>query len=62
MGQSWGKGLNPLEFEGIRMKAGVNSFTLTPKQRMVKTGEVTCRGRGPAARSRQVRSKRTTLK
>jgi fido (protein-threonine AMPylation protein) len=29
---------------------------------MKKSGEVTCHGRGPAARWRQVRSKRTTLK
>ncbi|GEM_PF-6475947 len=60
MGQSLGKGLNPLEFDGIRMEAGLNSFALTPRQRVEKSGEVT--SRGPAARWQQVRSKRTTLK
>jgi hypothetical protein len=25
-------GFNPVEFDGIRMQAGLNSFTLTPKQ------------------------------
>ena len=31
---------NPVEFDGIRMKAGLNSFTLTPKQWIEKTGAV----------------------
>ncbi len=31
-------GFNPVEFDGIRMKAGLNSFTLTPKQWIEKTG------------------------
>lgn len=25
-------GFNPVEFDGIRMQAGLNSFTLTPKR------------------------------
>jgi len=25
-------GINPVEFDGIRMQADLNSFTLTPKQ------------------------------
>ena len=29
---------NPVEFDGIRMQAGLNSFTLTPKQWIEKTG------------------------
>lgn len=29
---------NPVEFDGIRMRAGLNSFTLTPKQWIEKTG------------------------
>jgi hypothetical protein len=29
---------NPVEFDGIRMQAGLNSFTLTPKQWTEKTG------------------------
>jgi hypothetical protein len=33
-------GFNPVEFDGIRMKAGLNSFTLTPKQWIDKTGAV----------------------
>jgi hypothetical protein len=37
---------NPVEFDGIRMKAGVNSFALTPEQWMEKSGEATCHGRG----------------
>jgi hypothetical protein len=31
-------GFNPVEFDGIRMKAGLNSFTLTPKQWIERTG------------------------
>ncbi|KKG15095.1 DNA-binding protein [Methanosarcina sp. 2.H.T.1A.6] len=31
---------NPVEFDGIRMQAGLNSFTLTPKQWIEKTGAV----------------------
>jgi hypothetical protein len=26
------QGFNPVEFDGIRKQAGLNSFTLTPKQ------------------------------
>ena len=33
-------GFNPVEFDGIRIKAGLNSFTLTPKQWIEKTGAV----------------------
>jgi hypothetical protein len=31
---------NPVEFDGIRIQAGLNSFTLTPKQWIEKTGAV----------------------
>jgi hypothetical protein len=31
---------NPVEFDGIRVQAGLNSFTLTPKQWIEKTGAV----------------------
>ena len=31
-------GFNPVEFDGIKMLAGLNSFTLTPKQWIEKTG------------------------
>ena len=31
-------GFNPVEFDGIRMQAGLNSFTLTPKQWIERTG------------------------
>ena len=31
---------NPVEFDGVRMQAGLNSFTLTPKQWIEKTGAV----------------------
>jgi hypothetical protein len=31
---------NPVEFDGIRIQAGLNSFTLTPKQWIEKTGSV----------------------
>lgn len=31
---------NPVEFDGIRMQAGLNSFVLTPKQWIDKTGAV----------------------
>ena len=30
----------PVEFDGIRMQAGLNSFTLTPKQWIGKTGAI----------------------
>jgi hypothetical protein len=33
-------GFNPVEFDGIRIQAGLNSFTLTPKQWIEKTGAV----------------------
>ncbi|NLG01163.1 MAG: KilA-N domain-containing protein, partial [Lentisphaerae bacterium] len=31
---------NPVEFDGIRIQAGLNSFTLTPKQWIEKTGAI----------------------
>jgi hypothetical protein len=31
---------NPVEFDGIKMQAGLNSFTLTPKQWIAATGAV----------------------
>ena len=31
---------NPVEFDGIRSQAGLNSFTLTPKQWIEKTGAI----------------------
>lgn len=31
---------NPVEFDGIRMQSGLNSFTLTPKQWIERTGAV----------------------
>lgn len=31
---------NPVEFDGIRMQTGLNSFVLTPKQWIEKTGAV----------------------
>ncbi len=33
-------GFNPVEFDGIRMQTGLNTFTLTPKQWIEKTGAV----------------------
>ncbi|MHB9150080.1 MAG: KilA-N domain-containing protein [Thermoleophilia bacterium] len=33
-------GFNPVEFDGIRMQAGLNSFALTPKQWIEKTGAI----------------------
>jgi len=33
-------GFNPVEFDGIRIQAGLNSFTLTPRQWIEKTGAV----------------------
>jgi hypothetical protein len=33
-------GFKPVEFDGIRMEAGLNSFALTPKQWIEKTGAV----------------------
>ena len=33
-------GFNPVEFDGIRMQTGLNSFVLTPKQWIEKTGAV----------------------
>jgi len=32
--------LNPVEFDGIRIQTGLNSFVLTPKQWIEKTGAV----------------------
>lgn len=31
---------NPVEFDGIRMQTGLNSFALTPKQWIEKTGAI----------------------
>jgi len=31
---------NPVEFDGIRKQAGLNSFTLTPKQWIAATGAI----------------------
>lgn len=33
-------GFKPVEFDGFRKQAGLNSFTLTPKQWIEKTGAV----------------------
>ena len=33
-------GFNPVEFDGIRMQAGLNTFALTPKQWIERTGAV----------------------
>ena len=33
-------GFNPVEFDGIRMQAGLNSFTLTPKRWIETTGAI----------------------
>lgn len=33
-------GFNPVEFDGIRMQAGLNSFTLTPKRWIEATGAI----------------------
>lgn len=33
-------GFNPVEFDGFRIQAGLNSFTLTPKQWIEKTGAI----------------------
>lgn len=33
-------GFNPVEFDGIRIQAGLNSFTLTPKQWIEATGAI----------------------
>jgi hypothetical protein len=33
-------GFNPVEFDGIKMQAGLNSFTLTPKQWNERTGAI----------------------
>ncbi|OHB75437.1 MAG: DNA-binding protein [Planctomycetes bacterium RBG_16_59_8] len=33
-------GFNPVEFDGIKIHAGLNSFTLTPKQWIERTGAV----------------------
>jgi len=33
-------GFNPVEFDGIRLQTGLNSFVLTPKQWIEKTGAV----------------------
>jgi len=31
---------NPVEFDGFRIQAGLNSFTMTPKQWIEKTGAI----------------------
>jgi hypothetical protein len=33
-------GFNPVEFDGIKMRAGLNSFTLTPKQWIERTNAI----------------------
>jgi len=33
-------GFNPVEFDGFRMRAGLNSFALTPRQWIEKTGAI----------------------
>nr|VFJ71991.1 MAG: KilA-N domain-containing protein [Candidatus Kentron sp. FW] len=33
-------GFNPVEFDGFKIQAGLNSFTLTPKQWVEKTGAI----------------------
>jgi hypothetical protein len=33
-------GFNPVEFDGIKKVAGLNSFTLTPKQWIERTGAI----------------------
>ena len=33
-------GFKPVEFDGFRIQAGLNSFTLTPKQWIEKTGAI----------------------
>jgi hypothetical protein len=33
-------GFNPVEFDGIKKQAGLNSFTLTPKQWIDQTGAI----------------------
>src|SRR5438067_13927963 len=33
-------GFNPVEFDGIRMQTGLNSFSLTPKQWIEKTAAI----------------------
>jgi hypothetical protein len=33
-------GFNPVEFDGIKMQSGLNSFALTPKQWIEKTGAI----------------------
>jgi hypothetical protein len=40
---------NPVEFDGIKIQTGLNSFTLTPKQWIEKTGGYGCSetGAGP---------------
>lgn len=36
-------GFNPVEFDGIRIQTGLNSFVLTPKQWIEKTGAISLR-------------------
>lgn len=38
--QLYNPDFNPVEFDGIRMQAGLNSFALTPKQWIEKTGAI----------------------
>jgi hypothetical protein len=42
-------GFKPVEFDGFGIQAGLNSFTLTPKQRIEKTGAVEVKTSGPLA-------------
>ncbi len=39
-GQLHNPGFNSVEFDGIKMQAGLNSFTLTPKQWIEKTSDI----------------------
>ncbi|ABB23611.1 hypothetical protein Plut_0736 [Pelodictyon luteolum DSM 273] len=38
-------GFNPVEFDRFRMQAGLNSFTLTPKQWIERTGAIAIQSR-----------------
>ncbi len=47
-------GFNPVEFDGFRMQAGLNSFAITPKQWIERTGAIgiTCSTSPSSARPR----------
>ena len=44
-------GFNPVEFDGIKKVAGLNSFTLTPKQWIERTGAIGIQSKASPARS-----------